>query len=417
MDKVRQAIASDRRIGPAFLFPGVGYGGSCFPKDVKAIIKFSADKKYRFRILEAVEAVNERAEDAARRQGRQRTSASRCKGKTIAVWGLAFKPRTDDMREAPAVPIIEGLLERGREGAGVRSRGAKRREAHLRRRSHLRDSAAYDALEGRRRAADRDRVERVPRARLRADEEADEDAGRSSTAATSTIPRRFGALGFTYYVDRPAMSTVLVPGAPATSAATPSRRCAAAGYDVVVYDNLSAGPRRGGRAAGGGRSRPARSRSSRRRPRRRGARARDRRRVDAVMHFAARLLGRRVGARAARLLRDQRRRHAGRARRDGRGRRARSSSSRPPARRSASRGDDADRRRRIRSGRSTPTARPSSRSSARCRTSSAPRHALGRAALLQRRRRRSGRADRRGPRSGGAPDSARHRRRARRRSR
>ena len=58
-DKVRQAIASDRRIGPAFLFPGIGYGGSCFPKDVKAIIKFSADKKYRFRILEAVEAVNE----------------------------------------------------------------------------------------------------------------------------------------------------------------------------------------------------------------------------------------------------------------------------------------------------------------------------------------------------------------------
>jgi UDPglucose 6-dehydrogenase len=110
-DAVRRAIASDRRIGAAFLFPGVGYGGSCFPKDVKAIIKFSSDKKYRFRILEAVEAVNERQKLRLLERVDKQFGKS-LKGKTIAVWGLAFKPRTDDMREAPAIPIIEGLLKR-----------------------------------------------------------------------------------------------------------------------------------------------------------------------------------------------------------------------------------------------------------------------------------------------------------------
>ncbi len=115
VDMVRQAVATDRRIGPAFLFPGVGYGGSCFPKDVQAIVKFSADKKYKFRILEAVEHVNTTQKqrlllkvDATFGKGPKSLA-----GRTIAVWGLAFKPRTDDMREAPAIPIIEGLLARG----------------------------------------------------------------------------------------------------------------------------------------------------------------------------------------------------------------------------------------------------------------------------------------------------------------
>jgi UDPglucose 6-dehydrogenase len=112
VDMVRQAIASDRRIGPAFLFPGVGYGGSCFPKDVKAIIKFSADRKYRFRILEAVEQVNER-QKLRLLERVDRFFGKSLKGRLMAVWGLSFKPRTDDMREAPAVPIIRGLLERG----------------------------------------------------------------------------------------------------------------------------------------------------------------------------------------------------------------------------------------------------------------------------------------------------------------
>ena len=112
VDKVRQAVASDRRIGAAFLFPGVGYGGSCFPKDVKAIIKFSADRKYRFRILDAVESVNQ-SQKLVLLSRLEKHFGRKLKGKTVAVWGLAFKPRTDDMREAPAVPIIEGLLARG----------------------------------------------------------------------------------------------------------------------------------------------------------------------------------------------------------------------------------------------------------------------------------------------------------------
>jgi UDPglucose 6-dehydrogenase len=112
VDMVRKAVASDRRIGPAFLFPGVGYGGSCFPKDVKAIVKFSADKKYRFKILEAVEAVNESQKLRLLTKIDKHFGRS-LKGKTIAIWGLAFKPRTDDMREAPSIPIIQGLLKRG----------------------------------------------------------------------------------------------------------------------------------------------------------------------------------------------------------------------------------------------------------------------------------------------------------------
>ena len=111
-DKVRQAMGADKRIGPAFLFPGIGYGGSCFPKDVKAIVKFSADKKYRFRILEAVEAVNSSQKHVllGKLDG---ILGKKLKGKTVAVWGLSFKPRTDDMREAPSIPIITGLLARG----------------------------------------------------------------------------------------------------------------------------------------------------------------------------------------------------------------------------------------------------------------------------------------------------------------
>jgi UDPglucose 6-dehydrogenase len=112
VDQVRRAVASDRRIGPAFLFSGIGYGGSCFPKDVKAVIKFSADKKYRFRILEAVERVND--EQKLRLLDRlDRLFGKSLKGRTIALWGLSFKPRTDDMREAPAIPIVKGILARG----------------------------------------------------------------------------------------------------------------------------------------------------------------------------------------------------------------------------------------------------------------------------------------------------------------
>jgi UDPglucose 6-dehydrogenase len=111
VDQGRRAVASDRRIGPAFLFPGVGYGGSCFPKDVKAILKFSAEKKYDFQILKAVEGVNERQK--VRLLARMKQHFGSLAGKKIAVWGLSFKPRTDDMREAPSVPLINGLLDAG----------------------------------------------------------------------------------------------------------------------------------------------------------------------------------------------------------------------------------------------------------------------------------------------------------------
>jgi len=111
VDQVRRAVASDRRIGPSFLFPGVGYGGSCFPKDVKAMLRFAEAQDYEFAILEAVEAVNERQK--LRLLTKLTKHFGSLKGKRIAVWGLAFKPRTDDMREAPSVPLIEGMLAAG----------------------------------------------------------------------------------------------------------------------------------------------------------------------------------------------------------------------------------------------------------------------------------------------------------------
>ena len=111
VDQVRKAVASDRRIGPSFLFAGVGYGGSCFPKDVKAMLRFAAARDYDFAILEAVEAVNERQK--LRLLRKLETHFDTLKGRRIAVWGLAFKPRTDDMREAPAVPLVKGLLAAG----------------------------------------------------------------------------------------------------------------------------------------------------------------------------------------------------------------------------------------------------------------------------------------------------------------
>jgi UDPglucose 6-dehydrogenase len=111
VDAVRKAVGSDRRIGPSFLFPGVGYGGSCFPKDVKAMFRFGAEKGYDFEILKAVEGVNARQKKVLLQKMAAHFGA--LDGRTIAVWGLSFKPRTDDMREAPAITIIEGLLAQG----------------------------------------------------------------------------------------------------------------------------------------------------------------------------------------------------------------------------------------------------------------------------------------------------------------
>jgi len=111
VDEIRRAIGSDKRIGTSFLFPGIGYGGSCFPKDVQALVHSAALKKYDFKILRAVEAVN--AQQKTRLIGKIRAHFGSLKGKTIAIWGLSFKPRTDDMREAPSIPLIEALLNGG----------------------------------------------------------------------------------------------------------------------------------------------------------------------------------------------------------------------------------------------------------------------------------------------------------------
>ena len=111
VDHVRKAIGADTRIGSSFLFPGVGYGGSCFPKDVQAMIHFAAERQYDFRILKAVEAANQA--QTKRLFAKVAAHFGSVKGKTVGVWGLAFKPRTDDMREAPAIPFIEALLAAG----------------------------------------------------------------------------------------------------------------------------------------------------------------------------------------------------------------------------------------------------------------------------------------------------------------
>ena len=174
VDRVRQAVGSDRRIGSSFLFPGVGYGGSCFPKDVKALVRFSADKKYDFKILKAVEAVNELQKRVLVRK--MEAHFGSLKGRTIAIWGLAFKPKTDDMREAPAIPIIQALLEKGAKVQAYDPEAMKVARRHLRQEGHLRAEELRRAAR-RRRAGDRHRVARVPRARLRAHAQADAEPG------------------------------------------------------------------------------------------------------------------------------------------------------------------------------------------------------------------------------------------------
>ena len=112
VDKVRVGMGTDSRIGKRFLFPGIGYGGSCFPKDVKALQKAGSDVGYDFKILEAVIGVNQRQKtiQVPKILGHLGEDLT---GKKIAIWGLAFKPETDDVREAPAIDVINALLARG----------------------------------------------------------------------------------------------------------------------------------------------------------------------------------------------------------------------------------------------------------------------------------------------------------------
>jgi UDPglucose 6-dehydrogenase len=143
--QVRLGVGTDARIGTSFLFPGVGYGGSCFPKDVKALVRMGRDAGCDLPVVEAVERTNQAQKTILLPRIEEHLGG--LKGKVVAVWGLAFKPRTDDMREAPALALIEGLLERG---ASVRAYDPK---AMTQARRMLKDSVtltakSYDAVEG-----------------------------------------------------------------------------------------------------------------------------------------------------------------------------------------------------------------------------------------------------------------------------
>ena len=112
VNMVRKGIGSDSRIGPKFIYAGIGYGGSCFPKDVKALIKTAKDFNYHLRVLESVEEVNDDQKLVMFGKIRDHFNGE-LKGRTIAMWGLSFKPQTDDMREAPSLVLIHALLEAG----------------------------------------------------------------------------------------------------------------------------------------------------------------------------------------------------------------------------------------------------------------------------------------------------------------
>ncbi len=112
VNMVRRGIGSDSRIGPKFIYAGAGYGGSCFPKDVKALIKTSDENKYSLDILKAVENVNERQKSVLFAKLSKHFNND-LKGKTFALWGLSFKPNTDDMREAPALVLVDKIVEAG----------------------------------------------------------------------------------------------------------------------------------------------------------------------------------------------------------------------------------------------------------------------------------------------------------------
>ena len=114
VNMVRKGIGSDSRIGSKFLYAGCGYGGSCFPKDVKALIRTAKENGYRMRVIEAVEEVNEDQKNVLFRKLSEYYQGD-LKGKTIALWGLSFKPETDDMREAPSLTLIESLINAGAE--------------------------------------------------------------------------------------------------------------------------------------------------------------------------------------------------------------------------------------------------------------------------------------------------------------
>src|SRR3954462_13388535 len=204
VDSVRKAMGSDERIGQKFLFPGCGYGGGCFSKDVKGLIAPARSNGLDFTLLSAVVAINDREKRLLAQKAKQHFGAGRLRGKKFAVWGLAFKPKTDDLRQAPALSLIEELLA---EGATV---------------------AAHDpvAMDNARRQLGADRVQFVQNPYSAAEgadalflvtewsEFRQPDFARIKAAMRQPVlfdgrniwnPRRMRELGFTYYgVGRPA---------------------------------------------------------------------------------------------------------------------------------------------------------------------------------------------------------------------
>ncbi|EPX60491.1 UDP-glucose dehydrogenase [Cystobacter fuscus DSM 2262] len=145
VDFVRKGMGADKRIGYPFLFPGVGYGGSCFPKDVKALVAKGRELGLELDLLRAVERTNERQKRTLVQKALKHFGS--LDGRTFAVWGLAFKPKTDDMREAPSIEVIEGLLAKGARVAAhdpVAERTARRVFGDRIRYTQL----PYEALEG-----------------------------------------------------------------------------------------------------------------------------------------------------------------------------------------------------------------------------------------------------------------------------
>ncbi len=211
VDLVRHGVGTDSRIGSAFLFPGIGYGGSCFPKDVKALMRTFADLDQDGALLQAVEDVNERQKALLLDRVVDRFGAD-LSGRAFAAWGLAFKPGTDDMREAPSLTVIDGLLERGAEVRAHDPEAAKNARAWWGERITYCETN-YDCLKG----ADallihtewqpyrRPDFERV-RALLRTPAIFD---GRNLYR-----PQRMQELGFEYYsVGRPAVTERALSGA------------------------------------------------------------------------------------------------------------------------------------------------------------------------------------------------------------
>jgi UDPglucose 6-dehydrogenase len=148
IDDVRKGISTDSRIGSAFLYAGVGYGGSCFPKDVLALVHTGREHDYRLQIVESVDEVNQRQRGVMLEKILRHFDGA-LDGKTICVWGIAFKPRTDDIREAPALALIEGMLSAGANvRAFDRAAGANARE-HFGERDRLTICEdEYEAVDG-----------------------------------------------------------------------------------------------------------------------------------------------------------------------------------------------------------------------------------------------------------------------------